>query len=608
MSDLDQVKERVNLLHYIEQTTKSRATGKTATLHGNIIEWVAPCPMCNEGVKTPHFFTVPDTASYGSFAPCCKGGTIIDYLMEAEGMDKRDAIQKAKDLAGVADDVPTQREKPQQATPRPVDYPQMIQDAALTPTSYYTSRGLTQETVNRFQLGYTEQGPYGKRYPYLMPVTDNHLIFRGVEGAAPKYQKTTGTAAIFNGHYITNPDSAGLQIYITEGMFDALSLEQLGHSAISLNGTAASKLIKAIDGNREAMTAKAFILALDNDGAGQTAAKQIGEALQKLGIKHYSLTLPAQYKDVNEYLIADPAGLARLLSDVSYKGSTHEYLAGDFWRELERSHKQPPLKTGIAALDDVLGGGIYPGLFVLSADPGAGKTAIALQIADHIASEGQPILYFSLEMSRLEMTCRSLARECMKVDKNAPNTGDILKGRLTPNQKALLERVATSYAQTARCITMQEGDFAINTERIRQHIREYMALTGLPPVVVIDYLQILRPLDPRMNEKQAVDYNIVDLKRMSRELGVAVVVVSSKNRAGYSVEDKENGKIQKPSLKDLKESGSIEYTADCVLAMYKKGEIETRRMVGLVVLKNRRGRMNGEADLAYYPAHNLFTE
>lgn len=237
-----------------------------------------------------------------------------------------------------------------------------------------------------------------------------------------------------------------------------------------------------------------------------------------------------------------------------------------------------PVKTGINSLDNVLGGGLYPGLFILSAGPGAGKTALALQIADHIAGAGQNVLYFALDIGRLEMTCRSLARECYKLNPaTAPSTGDILKGRLTPGQKALLEQVATTYGQAARHLTIQDAAF-VNTEQIRQHLRQYIALKGSAPVVIIDYLQTLRPLDPRMTHNQTV----TELKHISREVSAPVLAISSND------------------LDDV--------AADCLLSMQAGEQTEEQRGVKLQVLKNRTGSRGPDIDLTYWPAHNLFTK
>lgn len=85
----------------------------------------------------------------------------------------------------------------------------------------------------------------------------------------------------------------------------------------------------------------------------------------------------------------------------------------------------------------------------------------------------------------------------------------------------------------------------------------------MPPLIFVDYLQLLAPASDRMTDKQAVDRHVTDLRQLARELKTSVVCISSLNRASYY-----SGSI---GLDDMKESGSLEYGADTVLGLQVRG-------------------------------------
>jgi len=103
---------------------------------------------------------------------------------------------------------------------------------------------------------------------------------------------------------------------------------------------------------------------------------------------------------------------------------------------------------------------------------------------------------------------------------------------------------------------------------------KYRAGGDKPVLLVLDYLQIIpTPPDVRTdNAKTAVDWNLSELRRLSRELKSPVLVVSSLNRAAYKDDDKE------PTMVAMKESGGIEYTADGVVALWRNNN-ETKRLM-----------------------------
>ena len=100
MDEIDEIKQRINLLSYIQSVYD---LGKQTKSSGGYL--FKNCPMCNSNSSKSgdagHFFVNESTNSYSSFSGCCKGGSIIDFIMEYYNLDTKEAIQKAKEIAGI---------------------------------------------------------------------------------------------------------------------------------------------------------------------------------------------------------------------------------------------------------------------------------------------------------------------------------------------------------------------------------------------------------------------------------------------------------------------------------------------------------------------------
>ena len=143
-------------------------------------------------------------------------------------------------------------------------------------------------------------------------------------------------------------------------------------------------------------------------------------------------------------------------------------------------------------------------------------------------------------------------------------------------------------------------------------MNEHIRLTGNKPVVIVDYLQILAPNDPRASDKQNIDKAVLELKRASRDYKIPVIAISSFNRENYKAE---------ANMAAFKESGAIEYGCDVLIGMQLSGmrkniseeEITQKkqanpREVELVILKNRNGRVGFTVQYSYYAMFNYFKE
>ena len=172
----------------------------------------------------------------------------------------------------------------------------------------------------------------------------------------------------------------------------------------------------------------------------------------------------------------------------------------------------------------------------------------------------------------------------------------------------------------ARNLSIIEGNFDTNVLTIQAYIQQYIELNNVRPIVMIDYLQIMPPIEKGMSDKAAVDVNVRELKRMSHQEGVPIFVISSFNRANY---------LAPVSFEAFKESGGIEYTADVVwglqlgvisteeflkldkqsekIIMVNKSKAAEIRDIELVCLKNRNGSLFTQK-FSYHAKYDYYQE
>jgi replicative DNA helicase len=315
--------------------------------------------------------------------------------------------------------------------------------------------------------------------------------------------------------------------------------------------------------------------------------------------------------------IGDPGELLRawrqVLDTLARTGQMNEAtsatlgeLAAEYWQRIAARRESAP--TGLAALDEALGGGVQPGrLVALLGGPGAGKTALACQLAEHIANGGRPVVYLTLEDGAAILTAKTLAR-LYEVDYAA-----VMYGREShrPQISAALAELAQRRS-AARLLYVEDAGRLSLAELAgiaRAHFAQYDATRGGGAgLIVVDYLQrwarAQRGADAREDLRQAVGRAADELSNLSRELGCTVLALSSVNRAsGYG----DNG--DSSMLASAKEAGDIEFSADVVAGIVKgKHEspmgCEARK---LRLDKNRQGP-TAEIALNWRGARQQFTE
>ncbi|MDP6890691.1 MAG: replicative DNA helicase [Phycisphaerales bacterium] len=223
---------------------------------------------------------------------------------------------------------------------------------------------------------------------------------------------------------------------------------------------------------------------------------------------------------------------------------------------LEASDGQPltGVGSGFGALDTLTGGFQRGELIILAARPSMGKTAFALNIAEHMASRGEPVGVFSLEMSSAQLVQRVLASRS-GVD------GDRMRRNVL--------RSSEFRALFAACDELRSAPMFIDDTpgltllQLRAKARRMKQQHGIQ-AVVIDYLQLMTSGHRTESRQQEVSEISRGVKALARELEIPVVCLSQLNRAAEQREG------HRPRMSDLRESGSIEQDADVVMMLHRE--------------------------------------
>ncbi len=259
------------------------------------------------------------------------------------------------------------------------------------------------------------------------------------------------------------------------------------------------------------------------------------------------------------------------------------------------------LTTGFLDLDQILCGLNAGDLIVLAARPSMGKTAMALNMIEHVA-RSQPhwltrapvILNFTLEMGQQQVVARMLC-SLARVEAHRLRTG-----RISADDHQRLQDAAEELSRTNIFI---EDSSSLSMMTLRSRARRQKAKTGLD-LVVVDYLQLLS--FPKSESRQQEISNISrSLKALARELEVPVVALAQLSRQVELREDK------RPQLADLRESGSIEQDADVVLLLYRpeyyvQYRDEEHRGLAEVICAKQRNGPTGTVRLQFFEATMRF--
>jgi replicative DNA helicase len=263
---------------------------------------------------------------------------------------------------------------------------------------------------------------------------------------------------------------------------------------------------------------------------------------------------------------------------------------------LDPSKRIKGISTGFAKLDEMTGGLHGGDLVIVAARPSMGKTALALNIAQHVALRlKQTVAIFSLEMSRESLLTRMLCAAA-RVDSQRFRAGFLSQEERRKLNHSLHELVeAPLYIDDTAGLNMM--DMHAKLRRLQQEQK-----VGL---VIVDYLQLMSCPGRQENRNQEVSALSRGMKLLAKELNVPMMVLSQLSRA---VETRQGD--HRPQLSDLRESGSIEQDADLVgfifrEEVYHREREDLRGLAELIVAKQRNGP-TGTVNLVFLHAQTKF--
>jgi len=633
------------------------------------------CPICGSGGGVNGTGITENPKSRGHFTcwggDCFKNADIFEIIGKQFGLtDFNEIFYKACELFRISLDndnyIRSSSRTEQQGNEIPMkqeaeakpeeNFTEFFRQAAanLNQTNYY--RGISLETLKKFHVGFCPQWRANEKAPYsprlIIPVWSGGYLARdtrpNLTETQAKFQKMrVGKTRLFNTEALKQNVKP---VFIVEGEIDALSIIDAGGVALALASIAnVGKLIEAVKENPPKVN---LIICLDNDSKGQEAALKIAESLKEIKFFSYrQVRFPDSYKDANDFLMKDKKNFIAWINGVEKwikeAGTLSEgdiinrelekeavsYRLKDFFEVVKKNREGAAISTGFENLDNILDGGFYPGLYFLGANSSTGKTSFLLQIADNIAQGGNIVLFFSLEMSANELIAKSLSRlsvindiELYNSTIHAKTTRGILLGRFYDDtERELINKSIEQYSDFGGNLFITEGVGNVGVQTIKEKAEAILKAKRKPPVVIIDYLQILAPFDLKMTDKQNTDKNVLELKRLSRDFGVPILGISSFNRENYSAPVR---------MASFKESGAIEYSSDVLIGLqydgwdYKEGEKDNDRLARLVairkkirelgkngsaqpiqakILKNRNG-VQDELFFNFFPRFNYFRE
>lgn len=222
------------------------------------------------------------------------------------------------------------------------------------------------------------------------------------------------------------------------------------------------------------------------------------------------------------------------------------------------------ITTGIDSLDRALGGLKDGQLIIIAGRPAMGKSALALKIATAAAQDNKTAAIFSIEMAADELALRA-ASDIMSDDPNTFTYFDAGNGDLTQYQYNALRRGADVVNNLPIFISDRGGSTVESVRMETRRLNRKIAPDGRKiDLIVIDYLQLMHMGKfYKGNRVQEISDMTSSLKRLAKEMGIPIVVLSQLNRG---LEQREN---KRPMLSDLRDSGAIEQDADTVIFVYR---------------------------------------
>ena len=418
---------------------------------------------------------------------------------------------------------------------------------------YLKERGLDPKKIPIFFQGcddYTIDGRKNPFYGYLIfESTDGYLCGRDLVGE----DEVEENIRLGRPRYMNEPNPKGLfwlskneeekVIFLVEGIFDGLSLYQLGIENIAvLGGSNIEK--KHADDLAHSFRNKTVLVLLDNDPAGFKGSKKISDKLKEYEVDHHILEIPDNLgKDVNELLVNHPEKLDVWLSNVIDRFDPDDVKYVD---RLFRGQMKPLniLPTGIPAIDQILTGGFKDGGHVISGQTGIGKTGIIFNLAiNGVEVHNKRVMINSCEISKKQSYARIGSYY-------SDYTWEELEEDPTIIEAQALQKVK----EISKNILVVNG---WPLQRIIQESKHF-------DVIIIDYLQRVREAysGDQNTTRHLINNYVSRMTDLGALQGKICLMVSALDRGSYN----------KPDSYGLKESGTIEYMGTTVSRLIPLGD------------------------------------
>jgi replicative DNA helicase len=236
------------------------------------------------------------------------------------------------------------------------------------------------------------------------------------------------------------------------------------------------------------------------------------------------------------------------------------------------------LPTGFIELDDLMSGLQKGDFIVVAGRPSMGKTALGLNIAEHMAAnDHRPVAFFSMEMSKEQVVQRLICGRA-RVDSHR-----FRKRMLSQEDAQKLEAMCEDLATVPLFVDDTPGMTVLELRAKARRLKQQFDIAA----VFVDYLQLMYTPNAE-SRQQEISVISRGLKSLGRELGIPVVTMAQLNRQAEGREG------HRPRMSDLRESGAIEQDADVILLIhreeyYKKDDASVKNQAEIIVAKQRNG-------------------
>jgi replicative DNA helicase len=256
------------------------------------------------------------------------------------------------------------------------------------------------------------------------------------------------------------------------------------------------------------------------------------------------------------------------------------------------------IPSGFRDVDSMTGGFQSGNLVMIAARPSMGKSALVTNIAENIAlKHGKPVALFSLEMSETELAHRFIARRARL------SSDRLRRGKVATKDWSGVVRACNELEQAPLWI---DDSSDLGMLELRAKARRLRAQEKDLGIVIVDYIQLMRPEDPRQGRVEQVGQISRGLKILARELDIPVIGISQLSRAPEQRPDK------RPILSDLRESGQLEQDSDLVAFIYRdeyyNGEDSDDPGVAELLIAKHRNGPTGKVRLAFLEHYPGFAD